>query len=421
MVSTLSWLDHDASQQRTMERVLDALAERTAIDELGLGILRDQVSAVLHPGMSVLHTRARYLLFVPWAFQQGSGKTAETLAGSVRRNELQTMKALVARYGQSDVEGNGIIGRRTAEDPSRLPSGMYWSLLKRLGVLDYEHSIDSYFHVMAQGRRESVVRYLLHSEDDEPLGTFDPWRDVPAVPPGWPKEVDLDLLPDEAAYLRERILATDLVRSGGDPGKQSILAFLVDRDEWFADVDSVWDYPTAADFPAATARVMELGQMLDQLVHGARILYNFLCSRGASDEERADTYVVELSLWREEAAKTDVLEGWPSREFWTWVASVYPSSVESTRTFVEGWRSLVVSEGDLSQSSAAAAFIKRRETGLKGPLARLGNLDRLKDWSGAAGIGNFDYNWRVTRRILGDIHRGLGTQVIPIRSTGGAS
>jgi len=45
----------------------------------------------------------------------------------------------------------------------------------------------------------------------------------------------------------------------------------------------------------------------------------------------------------------------------------------------------------------------------------------LKDWSGAAGIGNFDYNWRVTRRILGDIHRGLGTQIIPMQSTGGAS
>jgi hypothetical protein len=421
MSSTLSWLDHDATQQRTMERVLDALAERTAIDELGLGILRDQIAALLHPGMSVMHTRARYLLFVPWAFQGGAGKTAESLLVSVRRNELQTMKALVQKYGQSGVEGNGIIGRRTAESPSRLPSGAYWALLKHLGILDYEHSIDSYCHAMAQGRRESQVKHLLHSEDDEPLGTFDPWREVPSVPPGWPKEVDLDLLSDEAAYLRERILATDLARSGGDPGKQSILAYLVDRDEWFAHVDWVWKYPTTEAFPARTARVMELGAMFDQLVHGARILYNLLCSRGAADEEHANGYVKDLSEWRKEAARTDLLERWPSREFWTWVASVYPSSVEATRKFVEGWRGLVDSESDLSQSSVAATFIKRREVELKGPLARLGNPDRLKDWSGAAGIGNFDYNWRVTQRILGDIHRGLGTQVIPTQPVVAAS
>ena len=93
-------LAHDASQQRTMQRVLDALAERTAIDELGLGTLRDQISAVLHPGMSVLHTRARYLLFVPWAFQGGSGMTSESLTASVRNAELRTMRSLVRRYGQ---------------------------------------------------------------------------------------------------------------------------------------------------------------------------------------------------------------------------------------------------------------------------------------------------------------------------------
>jgi hypothetical protein len=35
--------------------------------------------------------------------------------------------------------------------------------------------------------------------------------------------------------------------------------------------------------------------------------------------------------------------------------------------------------------------------------------DRLRNWEGDSGYFEMDYNWAPTRRILEDIHRGLGT------------
>jgi hypothetical protein len=65
MVSQLAWLDHDDAQMRRALTVIELLKEESTVDEIGIGPIRDTIADVLFPGTSVLHTRARYLLFVP--------------------------------------------------------------------------------------------------------------------------------------------------------------------------------------------------------------------------------------------------------------------------------------------------------------------------------------------------------------------
>jgi len=68
-MTEIAWLGHDDRQQRVMRALIDSQAEKGTIDELGLGTVRDAVADALYPGVSMLHRRARYLLFIAWAYR----------------------------------------------------------------------------------------------------------------------------------------------------------------------------------------------------------------------------------------------------------------------------------------------------------------------------------------------------------------
>ena len=90
MIPSLTWLDFTADDRTRMRRVLDLFTDQGTVDELGLGTLRDVISDALFPGTSSIHTRLRYMLFVPWIYQKlerDRAKAAE-VQNRARRAEL---------------------------------------------------------------------------------------------------------------------------------------------------------------------------------------------------------------------------------------------------------------------------------------------------------------------------------------------
>ena len=81
MPSVIAWLDQSAEHQRRARELVRLFSETEARDELGIGQIRDVFSNRLFPGVSVIQTRARYFLMVPWVFQlhEGRGRTGADL------------------------------------------------------------------------------------------------------------------------------------------------------------------------------------------------------------------------------------------------------------------------------------------------------------------------------------------------------
>ena len=69
--AVLAWLDYSEADQRRAQEIVRMFSQPESRDELGLGQIRDALSDTLFPGTSVLLTRARYLLFVPWLYREG--------------------------------------------------------------------------------------------------------------------------------------------------------------------------------------------------------------------------------------------------------------------------------------------------------------------------------------------------------------
>ena len=78
--------------------MLAALSGQGTVDELGLGVIRDLIARQLHPGLTVLHRRAKYLLFIPRDYESLPGSSVEAMIAAGRKAEARTMQRLVDYY-----------------------------------------------------------------------------------------------------------------------------------------------------------------------------------------------------------------------------------------------------------------------------------------------------------------------------------
>ena len=97
MEPTLTWLDLTSGDRDRMRRVLDLFNEQGTIDEMGLGSLRDALSDALFPGTSSIHTRLRYMLFLPWMYQDLESRRlgSDQVAQAARKAEISLIDSLM--------------------------------------------------------------------------------------------------------------------------------------------------------------------------------------------------------------------------------------------------------------------------------------------------------------------------------------
>lgn len=204
MVSTFGWLDTDSEQRRRMLEVVDLFKEEGTVDELGIGAIRDALADSLFPGTSVLHTRLRYVMFIPWLMQRATQKsTPAEMSAEFRSLEYRLIGSLVA--GGEEL---GVIGNRARNSLKRMPSGMYWAALGSWQIRQGDFSVEGYF------RRQHDYRQLLtrtaKADDPEarellPGSGLD--AHVPPAPTDWLKAVDFNLTREEEQYLSDQIAA----------------------------------------------------------------------------------------------------------------------------------------------------------------------------------------------------------------------
>ncbi|TFJ94342.1 DUF6361 family protein [Lentibacillus salicampi] len=66
----LGWIDYSSEHREKVMAVLDALFAPGAVDELGIGRIRDGFSDIYFQGTSTIQTRAKYFLIVPYLLME---------------------------------------------------------------------------------------------------------------------------------------------------------------------------------------------------------------------------------------------------------------------------------------------------------------------------------------------------------------
>ncbi|WP_417555670.1 DUF6361 family protein [Microbacterium sp.] len=391
MTSTISWLDISTDEQRRMRELAALFTQRESRDELGLGQIRDGISDALFPGTSTLHTRARYLLFVPWCFQLAARAKPEQ-----RSRRLDDLERSIIRPLRESSDLSGLLGLVAGTSLKNLPSSVYWSMLQRYEILAHPAS-------RVQALAESAPNRRV--DDDGDVTSVSIWS-VPPAPAAFPDEIPggFALTRDEAGWLRDRIL---------EHASGTLLAHLA-RFRPDADSSAAWEDAAALAAPERAVAVLRHAEDFSTIMHGAQLLYNFLLASDADrldvrEESLVDVYRDRLTAWA--STVTDRTRAWRLDDLLATLRAEPGDALviaPGAQAFVRDWSTLVQHHPaeSLIDLPEAQNLIRRRER-IKGAKMRLGNSRRLASWSGASGSARLTYRWDNVRRILTDLHEGL--------------
>lgn len=418
MDSTFSWLDHSEEQRQKMMEVVGLFKEKGTVDELGIGSVRDTLSEVLFPGTSTLHTRARYLLFLPWICLgiEHDRVPSHRAPQRLRGDEVRLIFAL-----ETGGEREGVIGIEAGANLKQVPSQMYWSALRRYGIRllnassgQYLRSLDG-FYASSDGQQ--------HADDGELLLDSAPrnWHvSLPSAPDGFLDETSFDLTLNEADYLTERIV---------DRCGSTYLAHLVLASDQDVEGEFPWLSPALDSAPARVREDVEHARNFSEILHGASLLYNLILSekirdaRSASgdfavDADLVDEYRQELDDWVELMAhRREPRHDWDRAAFWERVTRQNPRVPSPTIRFVNRWIDLAVARPEaVPDDEQARQLIANREIFVKRALARVANLRALERWQGASGRSQLEFRWSQVADVVSDIARGRDREVADART-----
>lgn len=396
--ASLTWLDYSEADRRRAREIVLMFSQPESRDELGLSVIRDALSNTLFPGTSVLLTRARYFLFVPWLYRDGGrrGYRGTRLASRVEWQERSLIGALHAGGDPA-----GLIGRFAGAAVQNLPSYLYWNSLQHFGILRHKGTVAQVAGLSQNPHALDDATEFLERSDV----VWSP--SMPAAPDDFFDFISCDfaLTHDEASWLAERI-------AEAVPG--TMLQFLVTRGSRpSAGARYVWQDPDANGATGPIGEALDEARRFAVAIHGAALLYNVLLAERAEElglseyEGRREYFTDALDDWHQEVQGSDIVS-WDLDGLWTLVAQQGRPVAARTRYFVTNWVDLIqsrVSDG-LADDSEARTLVRERELFQKKNQSRLRNDRLMQQWGGASGAGRLDFRWPNIKTLLNDIADG---------------
>lgn len=412
MSAYLRWLDFSSAERdRTLE-VLASLKEKSTVDDLGIGIVRDQISERLCPGMSTIQTRAKYFLFVPWILRglEESSVADDSIEHSLKQREIKLIASMKAGgKGGNDIAG--LIGSDAGAALKRFPSSVYWNGLKTMGICHCATSLNEYVRTMPEARAAQKKGQAVSEDTDEPDEAQGSWDDnLPAS--GKPAQWNSFALSfAEADYLRSRAKSCRT-----DAGSETLLAWCARNIEHINPVEfgKPWEVRGKPPMEVQLQADLRHARHFSLCMWGAYASYNVLLARTRKDDTLIARHEAELDKWIVAiAAQCEDLAEWVKHldDFWTWLA--LPEKQQMTAyAFVESWSKVLTSLGFTPTAEnllgrETAKLIVNRESALKLGLARLRNPKALARWEGTARAEPLNYRWPNAVTFLSDIRQGL--------------
>lgn len=389
-----------------MMELIDVFREKSILDELGLGTIRDTYSEHFFPGTSTIQTRVRYFLFIPWIYRQIEDERVPSHRAAARARELQWKLVQSLKTGGTG-DGQGVIGFEAGENLQRLPSSIYWWGLRRWGIRRFDGSIEQYHASLDTWHAD--IRAPRSSEGGELIATGrHNWRETLPVPPArWLDSTDFTLRQEEAEFLAERILQ--------DCPGTLLAATLNPKVTRVRRSQAPWDLGGLEILDDHLRRDLEDARRFSLGMLGAYRLYNLMLARLQEAQGmvtipgRVDRFQAAYAEWAGQVTLDHAaLVSWDREGMWRRLLQLNPRIRPNAIRFSDAWFTRIL-EDPLSAANdeQIQALIRQRERLLKGSLARLTNPRALEKWVGAPGGGGMLYRWLDARALIVDILNGL--------------
>ena len=394
----IGWIDFSKEQRNKVLSVINLLSEPEAIDELGIGVIRDGFSDIFFPGTSTIQTRAKYFLIVPYLLNElehSKGITAAKMIHMLHEQELDLIDVL-KQSGET-----GVIGENAGRKLKRKPSDIYWNGLKIFGIFKGGNiSLNDYIRLsfLLKNKKQTIksLGSTNTKDDDYDSDDLDPatgeyndgfWN-LPVQNSSWRQGLNIKLNRDEAEFLKKQIISSC-------PG--SILGFALDKD--YRDIIELSNFDEMEGMinilPESLKEDCMFARAFADFAYGIQIRYNMILSKGQSDEIN-----LAWEKWYENITQYSNLE---LGEILLERLKIRNSNL--IRFLFECRDSMKT--GDIDKLDQ---LIIMRERRLKGDTrSKLYNAYEF-NYKGWVGLGKLQYRFRNGRILLKDIFDGLGDQ-----------
>ena len=392
----LGWVDFSREDREKVLDVMNLLQEQGAVDEIGIGLVRDAFANLFFPGTSTVQTVAKYFLIVPYVLKEATeGRYGNDLNKILRRidqEEKECGKLLMQNCPGED----GIIGRRVLPKSwvARKPSNIYWNGIRTYGICTQYLTIPELLKasiILQAQKKASALGNKGDDTVDSERDDADAGRDVAtqlfSVPDDyyadWRTNLSIHLTATEAAFLR-KMIETSV--------STSLLGYLLRNNIDVTKYDSfeaIYE-DLGVVVPAELARIMKLACDFNRLVYTARVRYNYILSAGQNEDAIAEWAYIEDNMQHMMSVDVDdVLQTLQITNF-------------RLRRFLTSFKAALMA-GDLG---AADKVLIDREIEIK--TRSRAKLCKRDDYANDAWIGGryLDYRFSSAKRIITDIYRG---------------
>ncbi len=398
----LGWIDFSKEDRDKVHDVMNLLQEQGAVDELGIGIIRDAFANYFFPGTSTIQTRAKYFLIVSYLLKEAAegkyGTDVNTILRRIDQEEKQCGITLLNRNPEAD----GIVGKRVLPKGwvSRKPSDIYWNGIRTYGIFRKETlSIKEYLDVSMKMKVHKNLLKFGNREDDASdsdkddkdagdMVSFQLW-DIPTYTADWKEDLQIELTQNEAEFLRQRI-----EKSRPSSLLTYILKNRIDVNEY--DGFGALTIALKDQVESGTADMMNLACDFNNLVYMARVRYNIMLS-GGKNELANDEWT-----WLSDNLKIN--SGVDLNSVFGSLQIDNPKTYNFLVNLQEYFKNGNIEEVD--------NLIRKREIQLKG--VNRAKLSRVNEYPTDYWVGGIwlDYRFADAKRIINDIYHGEVNSIV---------
>lgn len=386
----LGYIHSSEKERANALAVLKMAAESNAIDELGIGRIRDAFSNMMFPGTSSLQKHIKYLALMSLVIKKAAEEDLVDVAAArreMRRVEIEMTKALkknspnaIGITGADIVNAGG--GRYVVYDPAYIN----FASLRKFEILKTDASIPQVILKLSKERPLEQIKGTDDetADDDKAVPHVSNLFDCPKVEYDFPKDCSIDVTPREAKFITEHILNAE-----GTQG--SLLHFLVEKvvnQEEFVlpqELDAL-----GLDLNPELSTVYDRACKFADFIYIVHVRYNYLYSKGQDGDMENEFDELSEKFRASGVSIEDVLKDVEVTE-------------QSCKMFCIKAASHIMN-GDTKELDK---LIVSRERRVKGNRSKINNPNFVYDKSARVHHYKLDFRWPTVRVFIEELQKAI--------------
>lgn len=367
-------------QQSRVMQMLKRLTEPGALDEIGIGRIRDAFADRLFPGTSTLQKHAKYFSLMPQLYQRAASRKYNRLS-EVQTEIIRLEKKMTENLWRDSDHASGITGSEMIERPGDSyvkydPAYIYNSGLRTFEIVRCKsvhqaiYNLSKKLHAQPKAFRSDDENVA--NDAEELTGAIQPW-DVPLnIEYDFLKECPLTLTAADKTFIRKKMLSA--------PASQdTLLSYLLEHPE----VRRLGEFPwiMSEDLPSDLRQLYDNAIAFSEFVYLLRLRYYWLYS-SKQDKEVLEAFNTQFDYVRSHNYDMEAI-------------------IDSSGSYHQSTRNFCLSSYQAAMNDNMEeldSLIIRRERQLKGSRSKIGT-----DGYSGNGSARLNYRWETVGVYLNEL------------------